>query len=39
MEFLIILLAEFDWNINPMAGCGISGDATGWISLGNKSHG
>jgi len=39
MEFAIMLLAGFHWEINPMAGCGISGNATHWILLGNKSYG
>jgi hypothetical protein len=41
MEFPVLLLAGFYWNIiiNAKAGHGISGNATAWISLGNKSHG
>jgi len=31
MEFLVMLLAGFDWDINPMVGCGISSNATSWI--------
>jgi len=39
MEFLVILLAGFHWKINAIDGGGISGNSTGWISLGNNSHG
>jgi hypothetical protein len=38
MEFLVMLLAGFQWEINPIAGYGLSGNATGWISHGYKSH-
>jgi hypothetical protein len=38
MQFPILLLAEFYWKITPKAVHGISGNATGWISLENKSH-
>jgi len=34
-----MLLAEFPWEITPIAGCGMSGTAAGWISLRYKSHG
>jgi hypothetical protein len=33
MQFPMLLLAEFYWKINPKAVHGISGNATGWISL------
>jgi len=33
MEFQVMLLAGFHWDINTMAGGGISGNATGQISL------
>jgi hypothetical protein len=39
MEFLVMLLAGFHWQINPIAFHGISGNATGWISLEKQSHG
>jgi hypothetical protein len=29
MEFLVLLVAGFHWKINPIAQCGISGNATG----------
>jgi hypothetical protein len=37
MQFPLLLLAEFYWKINPKAVLGISGNATGWISLENTS--
>jgi hypothetical protein len=37
MQFPMLLLAEFYWKINPKAVHGISGNATGWISLENTS--
>jgi hypothetical protein len=39
MVFLILLLVGFHWEINAKAGHGISGNAPGWISLGNNLHG
>jgi hypothetical protein len=43
MEFVVMLLAGFHWDVdpkvNPMSGHRISGTAAGWISLENKSHG
>jgi hypothetical protein len=38
MQFPLLLLAEFYWEINPKAVHGISGNATGWISVENKFH-
>jgi hypothetical protein len=39
VEFLILLLAGFHCEINPMAGCRIFGHPTGWIVLENKCQG
>jgi hypothetical protein len=47
MEFLVMLLARysitlvagFHWKIHAMDGHGISGNATGWISLPMSGHG
>jgi hypothetical protein len=38
IEFPVMLLAGFYWNINSMAGHGIFSNPTGWISLVNKFH-
>jgi len=39
VEFPVMPLSGFHWEINPMDGHGITGNPTGWISLENKSHG
>jgi len=39
VEFLVMILAGCHWQVNPMAGRGISGNPTSRILLGNKSHG
>jgi len=35
VDFLVIPLSGFHWDINPMDAHRLSGNATGWISLGN----
>jgi hypothetical protein len=38
MDFLVMLLAGFHMDINPIDGCGISSNAAGWMSLGPRSQ-